>query len=496
MPTSGRWLRRVSLLLAATVLLGGTGAADAAQAKKYNVLFLFADDMRADTIAALGNKHIRTPNLDGLVRGGTAFRNAHVLGSMSGAVCMPSRAMLMSGRTLFRVPMDLRGTETMGEVFRRSKYQTFGIGKWHNGQESFARCFGESSAVFFGGMSDHYNVPVQRLRNGKYEKYDAKGTHSSELFANAAVDFLKGRAKAADGGAPFFLYVAFTAPHDPRDAPQKYRDIYYKDRPPLPNNFLPQHPFDNGDLVLRDEYLAPWPRTKEVISDQLAEYYALITHLDEQIGRVLEALRQTGQVDDTIIVFAADNGLALGSHGLLGKQSLYQHSSRVPLIFAGPGIPANERRDALAYLLDVYPTLCELNGISVPDGVEGQSLRGVIGGQQAKVRDTLYTNYRKLQRGVRDERWSLVCYPQVNHVQLFDLQEDPDQLTDLADRPEQAERVARMKGQILEWEKAIGMEAAPLIVANPRSLVVDLTGHARQPDQWQPEWIRKKYFGR
>ena len=125
---------------------------------------------------------------------------------------------------------------------------------------------------------------------------------SSELFTNAAIEFLENH----KGDKPFYAYVAYTAPHDPRNPPMKYRQMYYKKRPPLPKNFKPQHPFDNGHMVGRDENLAPWPRTEDIIRDQLAEYYGLVTHLDEHIGRVLEALRKSRHADNTIIIYAAD----------------------------------------------------------------------------------------------------------------------------------------------------------------------------------------------
>ena len=140
-------------------------------------------------------------------------------------------------------------------------------------------------------------------------------------------------------------------------APQSYHDYYNAHQPPLPANFLPQHPFNNGEMVIRDELLAPWPRTPAVVRQNLADYYAYINYLDDQIGRILDALKASGQFDNTIIVFSSDNGLAIGSHGLFGKQNLYDHATHEPLIFAGPGIPAGQRRDAFCYLFDIFPTL-------------------------------------------------------------------------------------------------------------------------------------------
>jgi len=310
------------------------------------------------------------------------------------------------------------------------------------------------------------------------------------LFADAAIAFLRGH----DAKKPFFLYVAFTAPHDPRMPPLPYREAYYRQLPPLPANFLPQLPFDNGMMKGgRDENLAAWPRTEAVVRDQLAEYYGLITHMDGQAGRILEALQQTGQAHKTLVIYAADNGLALGSHGLLGKQSVFEHSMRVPLIFAGPGIPRGKSTRAFSYLLDVYPTLCDVLGIPPPSDLEGESLRPLWEGRRERVRDSVFLPYIQIQRAVRDERWKLICYPKIGHIQLFDLQADPDERVNLVDRPESAEHVQRLVKLMKHWQAKVG-DTLELPTENKTPEEIDLTGRKREPDQWQPDWIRKKYF--
>jgi len=238
-----------------------------------NFLFLLADDQRADTIGAHGNQYIETPHLDRLVFRGFSFRSNYCLGSNSGAVCVPSRAMMHSGLAYHRIANDLEGVRTLPEILRGQGYTTFATGKWHNGQPSFLRSFSRAKKVFFGGMSDHTSVLIEDLSSGGILHNKRIGERfSSQLFADSVIDFLKDKSK----DKPFYAYVSFTAPHDPRQPPESFRDHYYEERPPLPRNFLPQHPFDNGWLVVRDEKLAPWPRTLEVISDQLAEYYGLI----------------------------------------------------------------------------------------------------------------------------------------------------------------------------------------------------------------------------
>jgi arylsulfatase A-like enzyme len=457
-----------------------------------NILFLLADDQRADTVAAHGNPHIKTPNLDHLVASGFSFRGNYVFGGNSGAVCVPSRAMLMSGKTWFRVDTaSLKDTRLLPEHLGEHGYVTFGTGKWHNGQPSWLRAFQQGKTVMFGGMSDHGQVPVRDLGvNGKLTAERIGEKFSSELFADSAIEFLQRH----DGKKPFFAYVAFTAPHDPRMPPSPYREMYYRNRPPLPSNFLSQLPFDNGMMQGgRDENLGAWPRTEAMIRDQLAEYYGLITHLDEQIGRILEVLKQTGYADNTLIIYAADNGLALGSHGLLGKQSVFEHSMHVPLIFAGPGIPRGKSTRAFTYLLDIFPTLCDVLGLQRPPGLEGESLRPLWEGKQDRVRNSVLLPFIQIQRAVRDERWKLIAYPKIGHLQLFDLQTDPDERTNLIAQAEHSGQVQRLQILMKEWQAKVG-DTLELPATNQWPDKIDLTGRKREPDQWQPDWIRQKYF--
>jgi len=498
MTSTWRWLGGVGLLVAGLCTTLGVAArpslvasAQSPAARRPNILVLFADDMRADTIAAHGNPHIRTPHLDALARRGFSFRRAYVMGGDSGAVCVASRAMLMSGRTLFNVDTKaLDGVTLLPELLGRQGYTTFGTGKWHNGTASWQRAFQQGRAVMFGGMSDHTKVPIRDLGpDGQLTPQRMATTFSSELFADAVIDFLR----APRGEQPFFAYVAFTAPHDPRQPPLAYREPYYRSLPPLPPNFLPQLPFDNGMMRGgRDENLGAWPRTEAVVRDQIAEYYGLITHMDDQIGRILAALDESGQAEDTIVVFAADNGLAIGSHGLLGKQSVYEHSTRVPFIVAGPGVPHGESA-AFSYLHDLFPTLADMVGVRAPDGVEGHSLAPAWRNADMSRRDSLFTVFMHWQRAVRDDRWKLIAYPHLGYLQLFDLSRDPHETTNLIDQPAHAGEVRRLQGLMREWQARLGDDVAIPETSRPPE-TVDLTGRPREPDQWQPAWIVEKYF--
>ena len=452
--------RFIAAVLVLQLAIAASPAATAAQRSRPNILFLLADDQRFDTIRALGNKEILTPHLDRLVSAGTTFTHAYIMGGDNAAVCIPSRAMLLTGRTLFHAQPFVKGT-TLPEIMRQSGYMTFGTGKWHNPPEVYARGFAAGGNIFFGGMLDHMKVPVNDFdllgRYPKEKQYYAE-KFSSELFSDAAIRFLRQH----EGPEPFFIYLPYAAPHDPRMAPKQFRDLYQDENIVLPRNFMAEHPFDNGEMDVRDERLAPWPRTPETIRKHIADYYAMVTHLDAQVGRVLAALDESGHGADTVIIFTADNGLALGQHGLMGKQSMYEHSVHVPLIISGPGIPKGKRSDGFAYLFDIFPTICEISGIPVPESVEGRSLVPVITGQKESLRNTLFFAYRNIQRAIRDERYKVIEYfvgangKGTRKTQLFDLVSDPWEMRDLAMDSKYSEQLGHLRKEMARWIREVG----------------------------------------
>ena len=438
--------------------VAGTGAAalaaprtllaDAAKTKP-NVLFLFTDDEREDTIAALGNPHIKTPNLDALVKSGTVFRNAYCMGGFSGAVCLPSRMMTLRGRSWFSVRGLPGGFPNFPKSMKAAGYETWHLGKQGNTDQAVHKDFDHSA---------YLNVKAERMTG-----------YPCRDLADRAIGFLKTRGK----DKPFFMYLAPGNPHDPRIAARKYLDKYDPEKIPLPTNYRPFHPFNNGEMLIRDERLAPWPRTEKEIRRHLRDYYAVITAMDEQIGHILQALKDTNQYQNTLIIFSSDQGLAVGSHGLMGKQNLYEHTMGVPLVFSGPGIPKGKTTDAFAYLFDVYPTVCDLVGATVPKSLEGKSLAPIIGGKGTSVRDTIFLAYKGIQRAVRRGRWKLIRYPQVNVTQLFDLQTDPHEIRDLSADPAHAGRATELLAAMAEQQKLFG-DTQPLTVDKPRPGEVDL----------------------
>ncbi len=464
-------MKLISLLPA--ILFAATAAASTAN-QRPNVLLLFADDQRADTIAALGNPHIQTPNLDRLVRAGLSFDRAYMQGGLNGATCVPSRAMLLSGRSLFRIDEKLSRDETWPAAFARAGYATFMSGKWHNGANSVAKSFQTARGVFTGGMGDPLKVKLSDLDQGKLALPQARGQHACATFAEETIRFLN-----EPRDKPFFCYVPFDAPHDPHIVPDDFPVHYDPVKLPLPANFLPQHPWDNGEMTIRDEQLLPWPRPPESVRAFVAEYYRYVSYLDAQIGRVLDAVAASPHATNTLVIFAADSGVARGSHGLIGKQNLYEHSVRVPLIISGPGIPAGRRTGALCYLFDLLPTLGKLCGVSGPATSEGFDFTAVLRNPAQPARAELFFAYRQVQRAVRDERWKLIRYPLVNKTQLFDLQADPNEVHNLAEQPVHHAKIAELLAMLAQKQKEFG-DDTPLTVENPR------------PAAWSPPAIPAK----
>jgi len=436
-PVTLRWVPIVLAMTCAGIVL----ASLAAPAAKPNVLFILADDFRADCISAWGNPHIKTPNLDKLSNQGLSFTHAYTMGSMIGAVCTPSRTMIFTGRSLFHAPG--KDYALWPKAMAAGGYETFHLGKKGNsfvpGMEAFETCLYTTDL----GLDDHHEI-------------------AAEKSADRVIQFLRAR----KAGKPFFVYYAPQIPHDPRIAPKEFMRLYDPAKIPLPARFQPVHSFDNGEMTVRDEMLASHPRTPETVRRHLADYYACVTCFDYHIGRIIGTLKRLQQLENTIIIFTGDNGLSLGDHGLMGKQNLYECGGmHVPLIIAGPGI-RHGQTGAFTYLYDIFPTVCDLTGTSIPAQVEGKSQMPVITGKTGKVRDYIFNQYKDVQRSIRDERWKLIRYPQINFTQLFDLQIDPVEMINLAKNPEYAGKVEDLLALMKTAQKEFD-DPCPLSSATP-----------------------------
>ena len=442
--------------------------------QKPNFLFMICDDLMFRTIHALNNHEVHTPNIDRLVSRGCAFTHSFHQGSWSGAVCIASRTMLNSGLTGFRAQKGVDHVHTWGQTLGIAGYDTYICGKWHLDTTVLQRSFKEMGPVGPGMLS---STPIDGAAYDRprpddtWEPWDEslKGhwihtglwrnevpdriQHSDAMYTDCFIDHLTNRAAKRD--APFFMYLGFNSPHDPRQSPREYVDRYPQDKIEIPPDYLPVHPFDQGDFTIRDEMLAPFPRTREAVQLHRREYYALITYVDAQIGRVLDALERSGKENNTYVILTADHGLAVGEHGLMGKQNLYDCSVRMPLLIVGPGIQAGRRVDHLVYQHCMYATTCELAGISVPEAVEFPSLAPLLRGGDEPVYDEVFSYYLHYQRMVRTTTHKLIAYPQIYKIQLFDIEHDPWEMHDLADDPASAEIKKDVMGRLVKMQKEL-----------------------------------------
>ncbi len=451
-----------------------------------NIVFIFADDLSYRALGYAGNPDVATPHIDRLAAQGLSFTHAYNQGSWSGAVCVASRAMLNTGRYLWhahrlipQLETERRAGRIWSEQFKRAGYDTYFTGKWHVRLDA-NKTFDFVKHVRPGmpkQTAAGYNRPIEG-RPDPWSPYDPKfggfwegGTHWSEVLRDDAVGFIE---QAAKRNRPFFMYLAFNASHDPRQAPKSYIDRYPQQKITLPKTYLPQYPFKDAigcGKTLRDEKLAPFPRSRFAVRVHRQEYYALITHMDDQIGRILAALKQHGLAENTYVVFTADHGLAVGEHGLFGKQNQFDHSVRVPFIVRGPNIRAGETTAAPIYLQQVMPTTLQWAGIDVPQFVEFQSLVPLLENSAAAsaVDRPIYGAYLGLQRMVVRGRYKLMVYPQIDKLLLFDLENDPHELHDLSSRADMRPVIRRLFADLVQLQAETGDD----LKLNPSRLKIE-----------------------
>lgn len=435
-----------------------------------NILFLLVDDQRPDTIGAYGNPKISTPNLDNLARRGMKFTRA----TCSYPICHISRAEMLSGMHGWENGINGMGGRKFQEgitywaaALKDSGYQTCYVGKWHTpgrpsvyGYDTVEGLYGSGGGKWWKeGATDWKGFPITGYKGWVFQdmtgkvKYPEQGVGLTPdidaKFADAAITAIE----KADTKSPWFIHVNFTGPHDPLFVPPGYEGKYKNEDMPVPENFLPEHPFDHGNLKGRDEMLMPFPRTREGVQDLLRVYYSVIDHIDAQVGRIVDTLEKAGQLDNTCIIYASDHGMGVGSHGLRGKQSQYEHTTNVPLIIAGPGIANGATSSAQVYLRELYPTTCDLTGTAIPENVTGKSFAGVLTGREQIHHKVIHGYFTDAQRMIRTDRWKYVEYPQAGQKQLFDLQNDPAETNNLISNPEQKEVAADLADRLDQWRQ-------------------------------------------
>jgi choline-sulfatase len=435
------------------------------QAQKPNILFIFSDDQSFETIGTNGQTIVETPHLDTLTKNGTTFTHTYNQGSWAGAVCVASRSMLISGTSLWKARNTIKEIKnkkkrSWPELMSQAGYTTYMSGKWHV-PVPVNSVFDVTKNIRAGmpkSIKKAYNRPVKGenldtawlpwdTTNGGFWQ---GGKHWSEVLADDGVDFIE---KAKNDEKPFFMYLAFNAPHDPRQAPKEYVDKYPLEKIKLPQNYQDLYPDmgKNGVPKIRDENLAPYPRTEYAIKKHRQEYYASITYMDAQIGRILEALKKSGKSENTYIIFTSDHGLAVGHHGLVGKQNMYEHSMRAPFIIAGPSIKADKKIDTPIYLQDAMATSLELASIDKPEHIYFNSVLPLIKNSKKSFYESIYGAYMGTQRMLIKDKWKLIVYPKIKKKKLFNLLEDAFEMNDLANNPKFSNKVSEMTN-LLEAE--------------------------------------------
>jgi len=449
--------------------------AEVKQTKRPNFLFVLVDDQSPFDLKTYDpNSILDTPTINQLAEEGMVFESARHMGSMNGAVCTPSRHMIMTGRTVWHLPKsagykesaapDSLELQSMGAVFNRAGYKTMRTCKKGNSYKAANAQFTE--------------VRDATKRGGTEET-------GSAWHGKQVLEYLSQR-ETENVEDPFFIYYGFSHPHDVRDGtPEllaKYGATNHKDstnlppksdkQPQLQENYLSAHPFHHGHPNLRDEVNVSgvWrKRDEQTVRNELGREYACSENIDIQLNKVLKKLEAMGELDNTYIIYTSDHGMSIGRHGLMGKQNLYEHTWRVPFIIKGPGITPGSRVEGNIYLADILPTLCDLAEIEIPTTVESQSFKPILEGKKTALRDVMYGVYaggtKPGMRTVKKGDWKLIKYDvldgKVRETQLFNIAENPyeyiaehhkedPKLTDLAEDPTYAEKLKEMEDVLLQ----------------------------------------------
>ena len=442
-----------------------------------NILFLFSDDHAYDAIGKMTDGYVQTKTIDQLANEGVYFERAYNMGAWGGAVCVASRTMLNTGMSLwnsypfFKSAMAARKNKTSytadkitwSQRMKSAGYDTFFAGKWHVNGFDPNKLFDHLGTVR-GGMprtsGDHHR-PVKGKADTwspsdpKHEGFWRGGKHWSEVTADETIDYLKQRGKAKDN-KPFFAYVAFNAPHDPRQSPQTYLDKYPLETVPLPTSYMASYPYTKeiGIWGIRAETMAPRPRTEFAIKTHRKEYYALISHMDDQLARILNELDKQGLRENTVIIYTSDHGLSLGNHSFMAKQSMYDHSLASPFIISGPGLPKGVRTQQRIYIQDIVPTTLAMAGVAEHDYADVEFTNLLPLGMKGSVKydQPIYGAYKTKSRSIIKGDWKLIYYTDVNKFRLFNLKLDPYELNDVAKLPEHKERIAHLVGVLQQQQ--------------------------------------------
>lgn len=453
---SGEELRDVHGLVQGTVMHQKTQPGE--QTNRPNILFIVSDDLN-DWVGVL-NTHpqVKTPNIDRLAARGTLFTNAHT----QAPLCNPSRVSVMTGLRpsstgiygLSPRHRDIEATQnivTLPQYFAVNGYRTMSAGKiFHAGITPEER---EIEFQEWGPDGGHKPMPKQKLVKEPLDMvnhplvdwgvFPEEGDSVMDDYrvATWAVKQLEQLGAGENKEEPFFMAVGFNKPHVPLYATQKWFDMYPEEEivlPPAPEGDR----YDVPDFAWYLHWYLPEPRLSWITENnewraKVRAYLATISFMDSQVGRVLDALKAQGLNDNTVIVFWSDHGYHLGEKGITGKNSLWERSTRVPLIFAGPGVSAGAKASQPAELLDMYPTLVELAGLPKKEGLEGISLMPQLKDADAPRERPAITTHNFNNHAVRSEQWRYIRYADGSE-ELYNHFRDPHEWLNLAGNPDYA----------------------------------------------------------
>lgn len=446
------------LTLAAGLLVAAGSASARHSAAQPNILFLAVDDLRPE-LACYGNPFVKSPNIDALAGRGVRFGRAYC----QYPLCNPSRSSLLTGRypTTTGIMDNLKyfrdaqpAWVTLPEYFRSKGYVTARVGKiFHGGID-------DQQSWVEGGEPGMVRQPRTQQQAGQYRQQsdrwvavEGEGENQPDYrTATRAIELLE-----KHKGGPFFIAAGFVKPHSPLIAPKRYFDLYdvekisltpdFSSEIKLPEGATPGALSPNGDLFIGR------PASEKEAREMIRAYYACISFVDAQVGRVLAALERLELLDNTIVVFFGDHGYHLGEMGKWSKHnSLFEEGTRVPLIFAGPQVTGGRKSPRTVELLDIYPTLTALCSLPTPDGLEGQSLVPLLKDPEAQWKHPAYSFTRGragLGQTVRNERYRLTVWDNGNRgMELYDYERDPVQGRNLAADPAYASALAEMRAVV------------------------------------------------
>lgn len=399
-----------------------------------NILFIESDDQSNQALGAYGNQSMITPNIDQLAKEGVSFTAAYNMGCWSPAVCIPSRTMLMYGQYLWESQKINKNNapKSLPEKLHDNGYYTFITGKWHAMGKKVNTIFDETGSI----------------QPGQLKTYNSEGGHITDITGQEAVNFINSYNKPQ----PFFAYVAFNAPHVPRQTEQKYYDMY-----PAKNMVLPPSVVDNTPLNPNVKYqYTNNPLRSKTMQNRVQQNNAMVTHMDTRIGDIIKSLKEKGLYDKTIIVFTSDHGINFGENGVAGKVCLYEPSVTAPLIIKAPSISKNTKVSSRVYLQDIVPTLFDLLDLKTSEPTDFKSLEPLLS-KKGKARPSIYLAMFDDQRGIiSSENEKLIVYPKTGDLELYNLKTDPWETKNLISNKQSKATIVKLLQQMKTWQERTG----------------------------------------